>query len=58
MIPIDGRKMFPDDLELNKNWECFQQGGIEFPVIDFPNKMGKDYNHFWVGGFGTIMQDR
>jgi carotenoid cleavage dioxygenase-like enzyme len=59
-ITIAGRPMFPEDVDKNEasEWKCFHQGGIEFPILDFKNSMGKDYDHFWVNGFGTAMPDR
>lgn len=37
---------------------CFDYGGLEFPIIDWNNRVGRNYNHFWANGFGTIMPDR
>jgi len=41
-----------------EEWSCFEHGGLEFPIIDWNNRLGRKYNHFWVNGFGTIMADR
>jgi carotenoid cleavage dioxygenase-like enzyme len=42
----------------NDNWKNFIRGGVEFPVINYKKYNGKEYDHFWSGGFGGIFQDR
>ena len=56
--PVDVKpvKMFKP--ETSGNWSCFEKGGFEFPVVDFSSKFGKDYDHFWGAGFGSVMPDR
>ena len=41
----------------NSEWENFMNGGVEFPVLN-PAFAGKNYDHYWAGGFGGIFQDR
>ena len=52
-----GENLF-ENHEDNKNWQTFQHGGVEFPIINYENYNGKEYDHFWAGGFGGIFQDR
>jgi len=53
---VHGQPMLHADK--NQDWRGFKEGGIEFPIVDFANRYGFEYNHFWAVGFGSIVQDR
>mgnify|MGYP000116022058 CR=1 FL=1 len=42
----------------DEEWQNYMNAGQDFPVIDWDNSLGLPYDHFWAGGFGTIMPDR
>ena len=46
------------DMEDAENWTGFNEGGYDFPVINFEHYFGKPYDHFWAAGFGTVVPDR
>ena len=54
---IEPKKMFDHEKDAS-NWNCFNKGGVEFPVVDFSETFGKPYDHYWACGFGSVMQDR
>ena len=60
ILPPSAQRVYEQSLlESDKvNWGCFEEGGIEFPIVDFPNRLAKPYNHFWASGFGSVMPDR
>ena len=49
--------LFTDHTE-NNEFECFMDGGVEFPVLNWEKADGLPYDHFWSGGFGAIFPDR
>ena len=40
------------------NWEGYNKNGHEFPIINYWDKLGKPYDHFWSTGFGSFLPDR
>ena len=40
------------------DFPCFEQGGVEFPIINYYGHDGLFYDHYWACGFGEILPDR
>ena len=51
-------EVFPPEDEVDDKWKGMLTGGVEFPIIDFYNKAGQYYEHYWANGFGSFMPDR
>ena len=52
---VEGQKM---NFMNEGNWEGYNKNGHEFPIINYWNKLGKPYDHFWSTGFGSFLPDR
>ena len=40
------------------SWDAYNKNGHEFPIINYWNKLGRPYDHFWSTGFGSFLPDR
>jgi len=52
---VEGQKM---NFMNEENWEGYNKNGHEFPIINYWDKLGKPYDHFWSTGFGSFLPDR
>ena len=40
------------------DFPCFEQGGVEFPIMNYYGHDGLFYDHYWACGFGEMLPDR
>ena len=51
---VDYTKLVMD----HEDFECMNKVGFEFPIIDWSNRLSKEYDHIWATGFSTTIPDR
>ena len=56
VVKTEGELHFPPTADTE--FPCFEQGGVEFPIINYYRSDGLFYDHYWACGFGEMLPDR
>jgi len=56
VVKVSGVKQFEPSPDTD--FPCFENGGLEFPTIDYARRDGFFYDHYWGCGFGEVLPGR
>jgi len=56
--PGNERISYTNLVDDHEDFECMNKVGMEFPILDWSNRLSKEYDHFWATGFSTTIPDR